>query len=202
MLKLLRELQAIAQSGLAYSKDHYDIERFIRVLQLSAELLATNSSHKYEDLLPVFVNEKGYATPKVGVRGAVFKDEKILLVKERQDNRWSLPGGWCDVNFSAKENIQKEIQEEAGYLSNVIKLISLTDMSKDTEKHGWPYIYEILFLCEITENLNKFDQGEILDVGFFNLKDLPPLSAERCSLKQLEKCQAHFMNRLLATEFD
>lgn len=109
-----KQLQSIAQAGLAYSKDKYDIERFQQIRNLSAEILSEYTGISNEKIKELFCNETGYQTPKVDVRGAIFKDDKILLVKESIDGSWSMPGGWAEPNLSVKENIIKEVKEEAG----------------------------------------------------------------------------------------
>jgi hypothetical protein len=133
MIRVITELQAIAQTGIAYSRDPYDIGRFNRILEICAQMLSENSSHQYTEILELFSRDKGYATPKVDVRAAIFKNNKILLVKEATDNLWSLPGGWADVNLSPAENAIKEIGEETGYKAEIIKLIGIYDRNKDKQ---------------------------------------------------------------------
>jgi ADP-ribose pyrophosphatase YjhB (NUDIX family) len=202
MIKEIIELQAIAQSGLAYCKDHFDIERFNRILEIAANLLAENSNHQYKNVLELFTKESGYATPKVGVRAAVFKDDKILLAQEKDDGLWALPGGWCDVGLSPCENIVKEIKEETGYESEVIKLIAVVDMSKKGEAR-WPHVYTLVFLCHIvSERQLPFDKREIANVGFFACNSIPELSKSRTSSAEIELCFKHYHNQSLPVAFD
>ena len=129
-LSWAKRLQSIAQAGLTYSKDKYDIERFQQIRDISIEILNEYTEISNEKIKDLFCNETGYQTPKVDIRGAVFKDGKILLVKESIDGRWSLPGGWAEVNLSVKENVIKELREETGL--NVVpkRLIEVLDRNK------------------------------------------------------------------------
>lgn len=199
MIEIITELQAIAQIGITYSKDYFDTIRYKRILEICSSLLSLNSNHKYDDILEVFTKESGYATPKIDVRGALFKDNKILLVREKSDNLWSLPGGWADVNISPSENIIKEIKEETGYGANVIKLIGIFDRNQISR---WPHYYKIFFLCEITSLTGSYCPNEILEIGFFDSKNIPPLSICRVNNEQIEKCFLHHHNPNLKTEFD
>ena len=192
MIKIITELQAIAQSGLAYSKDQFDIGRFNRILEIAAQLFSEHSPHKYEEILALFTSSKGYATPKVDIRSAVFKEDKILLVREKTDNLWSLPGGWADVNLTPAENALKEIKEEAGYECKVINLIGIYDKNKNNDPLQWPYIYKIFFQCEVLSGPYPFDEGEIQEVGFFALEEIPELSKARVNYEQIEKCFLHY----------
>jgi ADP-ribose pyrophosphatase YjhB (NUDIX family) len=203
MIKIVTELQAIAQSGITYSQDKFDIERYKRILEISAELLSSNSNHKYIDVLELFTKDTGYVTPKVDVRGAVFKDNKILLIREKSDGLWSLPGGWADVNLSASENVLKEIKEESGYECKVIKLIGIYDKNRSNPPIKWPHVYKIFFLCEIIDGpyYLPFLSEEIHEIGFFKLSKIPKLSEERVAYHQIEKCFMHFSNRELESEF-
>ncbi|MEJ0039943.1 MAG: NUDIX hydrolase N-terminal domain-containing protein [Gammaproteobacteria bacterium] len=121
MLAPLRELLALSQTGLAFTKDPFDRERYTRVRELVEQLLRS-PAHPEFDPAVVLGTEKGYATPKVDVRGAAFRDGRILMVRERSDGLWTLPGGWCDVNVSPSESMVKEIREESGFEARVVKL--------------------------------------------------------------------------------
>ena len=203
-MKQITELQAIAQSGLAYCKDEFDIERYKRILEIAADLLASRSVHSYEQVLELFQSDKGYCTPKVDTRGAVFEERKILLVQEKSNDLWSLPGGWADVNLSPSENIIKEIREETGFNCTVSKLIGIFDKrNSNTESMKWPHVYKIFFLCEIDVfNRIEFDKKEISNIGFFEHENIPPLSVGRVSRKQIDLCFKHFNNKELPSEFD
>ncbi len=132
-------LQSLAQAGLTYGKDNFDLERYQEIRDISAEMMAEN----------LFCNEIGYQTPKIATRAAIFKDNKMLLVQE-SDGLWSIPGGWCEVNLSVKENVIKEIKEEAGIDITVEKLIAIHDSNKHY-KGMYPYgISTVFFLCKPT----------------------------------------------------
>jgi len=112
-LEWAKELQFIAQAGLTYSRDPFDIERFERIREISAEIMSHQSDLPIEKVKELFCNETGFQTPKLDTRAAIFNDGKILLVKEKA-GVWSMPGGWVDVNQSIKTNTEKEVKEEAG----------------------------------------------------------------------------------------
>ena len=201
MIDVITELQALAKTGLAYSKDQFDLERFKRVLEISAQLLANNSNHTYENVLEVFSLDTGYVTPKIDVRGAVFKNNQILLVQEQTDGNWAMPGGWADVNLSPAENVLKELREESGYHCNMIKLVGVFDKRKLDKNLMWPHVYKMFFLCDIVR-YEKTSSIEILDMGFFDLDKLPPLSLGRVNEQQIQLCFEHFNNRTLPTFCD
>lgn len=186
-LSWAKQLQSIAQAGLTYSKDKYDIERFQQVRDLSVEILSEYTGINNEEIKDLFCNETGYQTPKVNIRGAIFKEDKILLVKESIDGCWSIPGGWAEFNLSIKENIVKEVKEEAGL--NVVpkKLIAVLDRNKHNEPATAYGIYKIFVLCELIDGV--FEKNiETEESGYFSITDLPPLSIERNTKKQIEMC--------------
>jgi ADP-ribose pyrophosphatase YjhB (NUDIX family) len=186
-LSWAKQLQSIAQAGLTYSKDKYDIERFQQIRDLSAEILNKYTEIGNEKIKNLFCNETGYQTPKVDIRGAVFKDDKILLVKESTDGCWSLPGGWAEINLSIKENIVKELQEESGL--NVVprRLIAVLDRSKHNHPVSAYGMYKVFVLCDLIDG--EFEKNmETEESGFFSLADLPPLSAERITREQIAMC--------------
>lgn len=183
-LKWISEIQAIAQSGLTYSNNEFDKERYIRLQEIIAELAAHCSGKQLNDVVNIFSLETGYATPKIDVRSFILKKNKLLLVKERSDNLWTLPGGWVDVNESPSEAVIRETKEETGYDISAIKLLALWDKLKHDHPPQWPHAYKCFFYCEIisgepTENI------EIAEQGFFDLTDLPLLSRHRVTEKQI-----------------
>jgi len=197
-LSWAKRLQSIAQAGLTYSKDKYDIERFQQIRDISIEILNEYTEISNEKIKDLFCNETGYQTPKVDIRGAVFKDGKILLVKESIDGRWSLPGGWAEVNLSVKENVIKELREETGL--NVVpkRLIAVLDRNKHNHPIT-PYgIYKIFVLCELIGGV--FEKNiETVESGFFSLEDLPPLSLGRVTKEQIAMCfEAKYNNNFTA----
>ncbi|RUR13499.1 NUDIX hydrolase [Legionella sp. km772] len=199
-LKWISEIQAIAQSGLTYSNNEFDKERYFRLKEIIAELAAHCSENQLSDIVNIFSLEKGYATPKIDVRSFILKENKLLLVKERSDNLWTLPGGWADVNESPSEAVIRETREETGYNVSAIKLLALWDKLKHDHPPQWPHAYKCFFYCEIisgepTENL------EISELCFFDLNSLPPLSTHRVTTKQLARLYDLVINPQF-TQFD
>ncbi|EIW18586.1 MULTISPECIES: NUDIX hydrolase N-terminal domain-containing protein [Pelosinus] len=200
-LNWAKQLQSLAQAGLTYSKDKYDIERFQQIRNLSVEILSEYTGISNEKIEDLFCNEIGYQTPKIDIRGAIFKENKILLVKESVDGCWSMPGGWAEFNLSIKENIIKEAREEAGL--NVVpkRLIAVLDRNKHNEPVSAYGIYKIFVLCELIDG--AFEKNiETEESGFFSLADLPPLSVERNTKKQIEMCFNSKSNDKFFTIFD
>ena len=197
-----RALQTIAQNGLAYSTNVFDIERFEAVREISADILSTYAGVSLEKLSELFGNEAGYATPKVDVRGAVFQGDTILLVRELLDQgRWTLPGGWADVSDSPSEAVLREVREESGFEARVLKLAAVYDR----RKHGHPpfyfTIYKLFFLCEITGGAPA-ESIETGGVGFFREDDLPELSIGRVTPEEIHLLFDHYRNPGLPTAFD
>ena len=186
-LKWAMEIQAIAQSGLAYTDNAYDTERYERLRQLSAEIIAEKSNIPLGKVKDLFCNETGYQTPKLDTRAAVFKEGKILLVHEK-NGTWSLPGGWCDVLQSVRTNTVKEVKEETGLDVKAVRLIAL----QDRNKHNVPvYAYgacKVFVLCELiggefTENV------ETTEIAFFDVENLPANPAnEKTTAQQIRMC--------------
>ena len=196
-----KRLQSIAQAGIAYSKDKYDIERFQEIRELSSEILSNYTDISTEKVKNLFCNETGYQTPKVDVRCAIFIEDKILLVKENLDNKWSLPGGWAEVNLSIKENAIKESFEEAGINVKPKKLIAILDKSKHSTTLN-PYgIYKAFVLCEFI-NGNFKENIETDESRLFSLDNLPTLSTERNNYDQIKMCFDFNENQNLDTIFD
>lgn len=200
-IDLIVELQSLAQAGLTYGKDVYDKERYERIRDISAEMMADISDMPPEKVKGLFCNETGYQTPKIDTRAAIFKDDKILLVHEN-NGTWSLPGGWCDVNVSVTENTIKEVKEEAGFDVTVKSVIAV----QDREKHNLPvYAYricKIFMLCSVTGG--NF-QANIETTGFdyFAEDKLPELAGEKNNEEQIKMCfDAHRAGGNWRTLFD
>jgi len=201
-LTIVRELQAIAQTGLAFSKDPFDLQRFRRVRELAAALMAQGSASDLERVLELFERDTGYATPKVDVRGAAFVADKVLLVREASDGGWTLPGGWADVNQSASECVVREMAEESGFQAAALKLVAVADYRKSGHPRRHPHsIYKLFFLCEITGGAARTSE-ETTDVAFFAKDALPQLSLGRTTAAQIERMFRHHEHRDLPTEFD
>lgn len=180
------ELQSLAQAGLTYGKDVYDLERYGRIREIAAEILSHISDFPVEKVKELFCNETGYQTPKIDTRAAIFQDEGILLVQER-DGRWSLPGGWCDVTVSVGENTIKEVKEESGLDVVTERVIAIQDRAK----HNLPvYAYSIckvFVLCSVTGGQFR-ENSETLGFQYFSLEHLPPLALEKNNAEQIELC--------------
>lgn len=190
-LDLAQELQFLAQGGLAYTKDKFDKERFERIREISAEMIAIQSDLPSETVTSLFCNETGFQTPKLDSRGAVFKDDKILLVQEA-NGTWSLPGGWVDVNASVKENTIRELKEEAGIDVQAIKVIAI----QERNLHNMPrYAYGIIkIFIECAYLRGTFKPNiETLASDYFRLDELPKLALEKTTAEQIKMCfDAHF----------
>jgi ADP-ribose pyrophosphatase YjhB (NUDIX family) len=196
-----RELQAIAQTGLTFSQDNYDLDRYRRLRAIAVEMFALGSNTSIERVQGLFDQDLGYPTPKVDVRAAVFRDESILLVREISDGRWTLPGGWADVNQSPKECVEREVREESGYEARAVKLAAVYDRRLHNPS-AHPYsIYKLFFVCELTGG-QASPSIETSAVEFFARDRLPELSVARTSVKQIERMYEHRRHPELVTEFD
>ena len=201
-LKWAKQLAALSQNGLTYAENPYDIERYEKVREIAVEMMATQSGLDAKTLLTIFAREEGYATPKVDVRGVVFRDGKILLIKERLDDRWSLPGGWADPGQSPSESVVREIFEESGYEAQARRLLAVYDRSKHPHEPPSPFhIYKLFFLCEITGGSPKTSY-ETTAVDFFAENDIPELSITRILPFQIARMFEHYRNPNLPTDFD
>ena len=145
---LARELYTMSQAGLAYSKNDFDLERYRRLQEISAEIIAGQSKLEKEAILESFAMQNGYPTPKVDVRGAVVRDGKILLVQEITDGNWSLPGGWADLGQSPREMVEREVLEESGMTVSANKVVAIYDANRFAPLEFW-HTYKVVFLCEI-----------------------------------------------------
>ncbi|QQK77704.1 NUDIX hydrolase [Salicibibacter cibarius] len=184
-LEWAKQLQSIAQSGLAYSTDEFDMERFELIRNISVEMIAEQSDMGQEKVKDIFANDTGYATPKVDVRSAVFKDNKILMVKEKKSGYWSLPGGWADIGLTASEVAVQEVKEEAGFDVTPTRLLAVLDMKRHPHPPTLHHIYKMFFQCEIVGG--KAVKGmETSEVGFFDHDHLPPLSIARNTESQIK----------------
>lgn len=180
------ELQSLAQAGLAYGKDKFDIERFERIREISAEMVAYKTDISVEKVKNLFCNEVGYQTPKIDVRGVIFENDKILLIQE-SNGKWALPGGWADVYLSVKENVLKEVKEEAGIEANAEMIIALLDVTKNQGKKI-PYgITKVFVLCEYVSG--KFEKNiETIDSRYFGIDELPELEEKKITVDQIKMC--------------
>ena len=195
------EIQSLAQAGLAYTNNVYDIERYERLREISAEIISEKSDLSLEKTKDLFCNETGYQTPKIDTRAAIFKDDKILLVHEN-NGTWSLPGGWCDVLESVKSNTVKEVREETGLDAVAKKIIAV----QDRNKHNKPiYAYgvcKIFVLCDVISG--KFEKNiETTEIKYFSLEDLPDnLAEEKTNKEMIEMCFKAFKDANWQVQFD
>jgi ADP-ribose pyrophosphatase YjhB (NUDIX family) len=201
-LTIAREMRAIAQTGLAFTADGFDHQRYQRLRELAALLMAQGSSSEHTPILELLRQEKGYATPKVDVRGAAFVDGRVLMVREISDGKWTLPGGWADVNQSAGECVVREISEESGFNAQALKLAAVYDYQRSGHpKNHMDSIYKMFFNCKIIGGEARASD-ETSEVAFFHRHELPPLSSGRATAAQIDRMFHHAEHPELATEFD
>ncbi|MDZ7606604.1 MAG: NUDIX hydrolase [Cyclobacteriaceae bacterium] len=185
-LKIAHQLQSMAQAGLTYSTNIYDRERYEQLLDITAEIVTEYSSMNMQKVQELFGLEKGYLTPKVDVRGVIFRGDELLLVRELQDGKWSLPGGWADVGYSPSEMVVKEVREEAGLHVKATRLLAVLDKRCHPHPPDIYYVYKLFFLCEEVEGEVKTGI-ETTDVRFFKASEIPELSIERNTPSQVEQ---------------
>ena len=200
-LRWVKRLQAIAQDGLTYAREGYDLGRYEQVREIAAEILAAHSAGALQDARALLELETGPATPKVDARAAVFRGGEILLIKEPDNSGWSIPGGWADVGETASESAVREVREESGYLVRAMRLIS----AYDRDRHGHtplPYhVYRLVFLCEVLER-TPARAVEAEGVGFFGEDELPALSLSRVTPAQIRRFFEHHRRPDLPADFD
>jgi ADP-ribose pyrophosphatase YjhB (NUDIX family) len=201
LLEWARKVQAIAQTGLAFTRDPFDRERYTQLAELVAELLSRELEIPLGAARELWAGEHGYATPKVDVRGGVFRDDRVLLVRERADGRWTLPGGWVDVNDAPSEAVAREIFEESGYRARAVKLAALVDKNRHPHPPGVHHIYKLFFLCELLGG-DPAASSETDAVEFFPVHALPSLSTGRVLASQIERLYQHRLDPSLPTDFD
>ncbi|MDL2171285.1 MULTISPECIES: NUDIX hydrolase [Asaia] len=200
-----RDVQAIAQNGLTFCQNPYDRERYEQLRMLASSMIAALGQNTPETVLALFTNEKGYATPKIDVRGAVFNAAgEILMVREAIDqDRWTLPGGWADVNFTTAENALKEVMEESGYSAEIIKLAALWDRNRQGHPPDVFSCAKVFYLCRLTGGTPTIDNLETSGIGWFNRDNLPDdLSLTRLLPHQLRRMFDHYDQPDLATDYD
>ena len=194
------ELQALAQAGLFYSKDIYDIERFQRIRDIAAEMLVSPSGLPVDQIRNLFCNETGYQTPKLDTRAAVFHDDKILLVQEN-NGLWSLPGGCVDVDLSVGENAVKEVKEEAGLDVQAKQIIAVQDRKKHNPEIYAYNICKVFILCDLLGGSFR-ENSETIAIGYFSMDDLPPLSENKTTREQIQMCFDAYRAEHWETVFD
>jgi ADP-ribose pyrophosphatase YjhB (NUDIX family) len=200
-LTIGRELRAIAQIGLTFSRDPFDRQRYERIRELAASLIAQESGQDNPAMLDHFRHETGYATPKVDVRAAAFLEGRVLLVREISDGAWTLPGGWADVNQSAAECVVREVAEESGYRVRAVKLAAVYDYRKRNRPHHLDSIYKMFFICELSGG-SASASIETSEAAFFARDALPPLSVGRTTAEQIARMFEHAEQPGLPADFD
>lgn len=200
-LALARELRAIAQTGLTFTKDRFDQQRYERIRELSAGLLAHGTGAPFHAVHGILMEDKGYATPKVDVRGAAFQNGRVLLVREVSDGHWTLPGGWADINQTPAHCVVREVAEESGFTTNAVKLAAVYDYQTRNRGSHIDSIYKLFFICEITGGAAA-PSDETSEVAFFARGDLPPLSLGRTTEAQIERMFEHRDDPALPADFD
>jgi ADP-ribose pyrophosphatase YjhB (NUDIX family) len=200
-LEWAQQLQALAQSGLAYNTNPFDIQRYKEIQEVAAEIVSSYAQVDLPVVLGMFQNQAGYATPKVDCRGVVFQEEKILMVKELSDGGWTFPGGWVDINESPSRAVEREVREEAGYVVMASKLLAVYDRNK----HGHPpypfHAYKLFFLCDLVEK-TEADALETSDASFFFEDSIPPLSLTRTTMEEVSRMFEHYRHPDWPTDFD
>lgn len=196
-----RRIAALAQNGLAYTEGPFDRERYLELRRIAAEMMGAYGDASPEHIIALFAGEAGYSTPKVDVRGVVFKEGRILLVREREDGLWSLPGGWADAGESPTEAVEKEIREESGYETRAVKLLAV----HDRDRHGSPplpwAVYKLLIRCELLggePSLGLETEG----VDFFGENEVPALSEGRVTPQEIRRMFEHLRNPEWPTDLD
>ncbi len=197
-----KRLQALAQTGLTYAESQYDVERYEAVRHIAAEMAANRSDSALPKVLDLFSSDTGYTTPKVDVRGVVFHKDALLLVRERSDERWALPGGWADVGEAPSECIVREVFEESGFQVRVKKLLAVYDRSLHPHEPPFPFhVYKMFFACEIFGGeATRSDETD--EVGFFTRDVIPPLSLTRVTPEQIDRMFEHRRHPEWPTDFD
>ena len=200
-LEWAKQLQSIAQAGLAYSQDVYDLERFEMIRDISCDILSQHTDVSKTVIKDMFASETGYATPKVDIRAVVFKDNRILMVKENTDGDWALPGGWGDIGLTPSEVAVKEVKEESGYDVKAIKLIAVIDKKCHPHPPSLYHVYKIFIQCEIIGGQPK-EGIETNAVAFFAENELPPLSTARNTESQIQLAFTYLNNPHAPVYFD
>ena len=195
-----REIFSLSQSGITYSQNPYDIERYKRLQEITAEIIASESEISKESVLDSFSMQTGYITPKIDVRGAVVRDGKILLIQERADGKWAMPGGWADLGNAPASVAEREVWEESGFQVKAEKVVAVIDANR-IQPMEFYHAYKIIFLCQLLDGEPRTSY-ETLAVDFFDPHDLPPLSSFRTNEAMLREVFAHIEDPHRPTAFD
>jgi ADP-ribose pyrophosphatase YjhB (NUDIX family) len=201
-----QRLQALSQTGLTFSDNPFEVERYESIREIAAEMMAAHSELSVESIRDLFADQAGYATPKVDVRGVVFRNTAdrsagILLVKERRDGRWTLPGGWADVNDSPAEATEREVYEESGYRVKAVKLLACYDRNKHDHPAYAFHIYKLFFLCDLVGGAPA-SSVETEEAGWFRETEIPTLSLPRVTPSQIKRFFEYYRHPEWPTDFD
>ncbi len=200
-LEWAREIQQLCQTGLAFSESEYDTDRYKRLTELAAEITASHSDISKEELIDNFLAHPGYATPKVDIRVAIIENNKILLVQEKMDNKWAMPGGWADVGDIPSEVAVRESKEESGYDVKPKKVIGVFDANRSGRLLEFFHAFKIIFLCDLVGGEAAISD-ETEDVAFFSFDNLPPLSQNRTNMKHINEIKDHLKDDKRLAFFD
>jgi ADP-ribose pyrophosphatase YjhB (NUDIX family) len=201
VLDLSRRLLALSQTGLHFCSEEYDRERYREIGDIAARLLELQGGASAASIGGAWFADTGYATPKVEVRGAIFRDDRVLLVRERADGKWTVPGGWADVNDSPSAAVLKEIEQESGFTARILKLAAVDDRNKHNTPPSLFQSWKVFFICEIAGGEARTSY-ETTAVDFFPLDGLPELSTGRVTAEQIRRMHRHHLDLNLPTEFD
>jgi ADP-ribose pyrophosphatase YjhB (NUDIX family) len=200
-LRWSQHIQAIAQTGLAYARDPFDLERYQKLRDLAVQIAAAHLERPEDAVRAVLAAEQGYPTPKVDVRAVVFREGRVLLVREAADGRWSLPGGWADIGESPAQVATREVLEETGYQVRAAKVLAVYDKARHEHPPSMLYVYKLFFRCELIGGEARTSH-ETEAVGFFGREAIPPLSTGRVTTAQIRRMFEHHDREDLPADFD
>jgi ADP-ribose pyrophosphatase YjhB (NUDIX family) len=200
-LEWAREIQQLSQTGLAFAKTGYEKMRYERLIELTAEILEHHTLLDKAEVERVLMKQPGYATPKIDVRAGVISDNKILLVQERTDNMWAMPGGWADIGDIPSEVAIRETKEESGFDVKPTKVIGVYDANREGGYLEFFHAFKIVFLCNPIGGEAR-PSDETIDVKYFGFDELPPLSTNRTNINHIEEIKLHLEDSNRQTYFD
>jgi ADP-ribose pyrophosphatase YjhB (NUDIX family) len=184
-LEIAREIQALSQTGIHYTRSHYDRKRYKRLQEISAEIISRKTEMDTQDVIKIFKEQSGYATPRIDVRGATFKEDKLLLVEEIAEKGWTLPGGWADVGDLPSRAVEREVYEESGFIVKASRVIGIYDGNRINPLDIF-HAYKIVFYCELIGGKKKISD-ETSRVDFFGRQEIPaPFSGERTKQRHID----------------
>ncbi|MFW5735452.1 MAG: NUDIX hydrolase [Oceanidesulfovibrio sp.] len=200
-LRWAREMQAMAQTGLTYAKSHYDEALFRRFMEIAAEMTAMHGGLECARVESIFLLQPGYSTVKVDVRGAVMREGRVLLVQERLDGKWCLPGGWADVGEYPSEMVEREVMEESGVRAKADRLVGLYDANRKGRPLEFFHAYKAVFLCRDLGGQPR-PSDETMDAAFFDFDELPELSVNRTDSRHLAEIREHLADPCRQAAFE